>query len=345
MNWSDTRKKLLQLAARRPARRVLGPPSPFGRAGRGDVSPALSGGARAPLWFERVEEPVGSRVHDSPERLAEDRTGRSVRAASLCVASGKGGTGKSVVTASLAALFSPRGRTLVVDADLGVGNAHILQDVSPPHTFVDVVEGSLSVREVLVPCSEQVDLLAAGSGVPRMADLSSFELHLIANGLEELELEYRYLLVDSAAGVSRQTMSFARACDQTVIVTTPDLTAMTDAYAFLKVLIGGARPRPLLLVNKARDEEQAREVTDRIVGVCERFLGAGPQPIGWIPYDPTVKECVNQRGSVVHLAPEAEASRALRRVAVSLLQGLTSLHPRGLGRRLLDDAGYSSRLT
>src|SRR5262245_19798340 len=106
MNWTDTRKRLLQMASGRGAR-------PDGEASS-PPTPSPSSSRRA-----AKETPVS-------------------RAVSLCVASGKGGTGKSIVSASLAALFSPRGRTLLVDADFGVGNAHILQDVSPTVTCVDV---------------------------------------------------------------------------------------------------------------------------------------------------------------------------------------------------------------
>src|ERR1700733_6440394 len=106
---------------------------------------------------------------------------------SVCVASGKGGTGKSVVSASLAALFARSARTLIVDADMGVGNAHILQDVAPEHSFVDLVEGRCSVRDILAPCTSNLDMLAAGSGVSRMASLSSWELHLVAGGIDEIE--------------------------------------------------------------------------------------------------------------------------------------------------------------
>ena len=130
------------------------------------------------------------------------------RAASLCVASGKGGTGKSVVAASLACQLADRGRTLILDADFGVGNAHILQDVTPTATLVEVALGQASVRDALVPCSGRIDLLGAGSGVPRMAELSRYEVQLIASGLEQVETDYRYLLVDSAAGISRQTLRF-----------------------------------------------------------------------------------------------------------------------------------------
>lgn len=347
MDWTQTRKKLLQLATGRPEPVLEEGAAVSGASAAAGAVPATNGRQAAlSAWPATRAEPPreGDGGARTPTRstAADERLGRAVRARSLCVASGKGGTGKSVVAAALASLFSSRGRTLVVDADLGVGNAHILQDVSPPRTIVDVVEGRQCVRDVLVPCSGQVDLLAAGSGVPRLANLSSYEMHLVATGLEELEFDYRFLLVDSAAGVSRQTISFARASDLTLIVTTPDLTAMTDAYAFLKVLLGRRpEPRPLLLVNRARDEAEANDVTQRIVGVCDRFLGVRPRPIGWLPDDEAVISSVNRRGSVVVLEPHSEAAYSLRRTAVILLEELSRHHPRGLGHTLLADVGFS----
>ena len=332
MDWNQTRKKLLQLSSVRFGRAVtLEQPAPLPMLGWGSSRPAENGNGR----------PAGTRAASGAAV-----PGREPRAGSLCIASGKGGTGKSIVTASLAALLAPRGRTLIVDADLGVGNAHILQDVSPPRTFVDVVEGSRTVREVLVRCSERIDLLAGGSGVPRMADLSTYEMHLVATGLAELEGEYGYLLVDSAAGVSKQTLAFARASDVTLVVTTPDLTAMTDAYAFLKVLLAEpSHTTPLLLVNRVRGEEEALEVQNRIGRVCERFLGQRPQAIGWIPDDPCVREAVNQRSAVALSHPDGPATAALRRTAVSILEELARRHAAGLGHSLLEDVGYSHGLS
>ncbi len=266
------------------------------------------------------------------------------RAASICIASGKGGTGKSVVSASLATLLSARGRTLIVDADLGVGNAHILQDVSPAKSLVEVVEGRALMRDVLVPCSAQIDLVGAGCGVPRMAALSPYEMHLVATGLREVESDYRHLIFDSAAGVSKQTLDFARVSDVVVLVTTPDLTAMTDAYAFLKVLLAGdPERRPLLLVNRAADEACALEVADRIGRVCRRFLAHGPSFIGWLPDDPEVVRSVNQRSPVVVHAPHSLFSGALRPIAVRIAEELASRHARGAGRRLSEKVAYAAR--
>ena len=271
--------------------------------------------------------------------LAEHRPARAV---SLCVASGKGGTGKTVVTAALARLAAAHGRTLILDADLGVGNAHILQDVTPARTLVDVVEGTAKVADVREPCSDSLDLVAAGSGVPRMTYLSSYELHLVAYGVGELEREYDYVLVDSAAGISHQTMAFAEASDIVLVVTTPDLTAMTDAYAFLKVLYT-RRPETqvLLAVNRAEDQDEAERVRVRIGEVCERFLGVLPGSAGWIPLDPAVVRAVNHRASVVMAEPEAPASRALRVLAARVLRELARVEPRGLGRSLLRQIGLA----
>jgi flagellar biosynthesis protein FlhG len=317
MTWSETRKRLLHLTRDRM------------RAGPASTAPDPGANGRAPGGADLVP-------HDA-QRLA------SPRAASLCVASGKGGTGKSVVSASLAHLFAARGRTLLVDADLGVGNAHILQDVAPAKSFVDVVEGEASVREAVVACGGELDLVAAGSGVPRMADLSSFEMHLVATGLAEIEGDYRFLVVDSAAGVSRQTVSFARACDVVLLVTTPDLTALTDAYALLKVLANaGAERRPLLVVNRAADDAEADEVTERITRVSERFLGFAPSPIGWLPDDRAVLRTVNQRGPVVALEPEAQVSASLRKIAVRVLEEIVRHPARGFGRSLLEEIGFAA---
>jgi len=313
MSWTDTRRKLLHLASGRTPR-LGGPASPDGTQ-------------------------PGSGAHGNGN-------GHPVRrAVSLCVASGKGGTGKSIVSASLGTLFAVRGPTLLIDADFGVGNAHILQDVAPRATCVDVVEGRESVRAALAPCVQGLELLAAGSGVPRMADLSSYELHLVASGLREVEPEYEYVVVDSAAGVSHQTMAFARAADLTLIVTTPDLTAMTDAYAFLKLLCAGrAGARALLLVNRAASAEEADEVTRRIARVGERFLGAAPRLVGWLPHDALVSSCVNRRGPVVTLEPGSDVSRSMRQIATALVEELGRVQGRGFGQELQREVGYVARM-
>lgn len=276
------------------------------------------------------DAPAGS-DRDAPARAGM----HLVRAASLCVASGKGGTGKSVVSASLAALFARTGRTLLVDADMGVGNAHILQDVAPDRSFVDVVEGRASVRDIRASCGENLDLLAAGSGVSRMASLSSWEMDLVAAGLEDLEGEYRYVLVDSAAGISNQTVALAAASDLVLVVTTPDVTALTDAYAFFKVLLQ-RRPdcTPRFVVNRAASFEEGVQVSERLCAVARRFLRHEPRCVGILPDDRAVVRCVNGRAPVVSREPDSPFARALT-LAFGRIQGeLAQAGTEGLGHAL-----------
>jgi flagellar biosynthesis protein FlhG len=298
--------------------------------------------ARRLLHFRRSAEAAASRTGEASPR--RESLGVA-RAASLCVASGKGGTGKSVTTASLAARFARLGRTLIVDADMGIGNAHILQGVSPDRSFVELVAGTASPREVIASCGPGLDLIAAGSGVSKMAELSAFEMHRIAEALEHLETGYQHLLVDSAAGVSSQTVTLAAASDLCLLVTTPAVTAMTDAYAFLKVLLRSAPDaEPLLVVNRARDLEQARSVVARMETVSRRFLGRSPRWIGWVPEDEAVMEAVNARAAVVRHAPGSPAALALDHLGEVLEVELARVRHRGLGRSLMGRVVHSPRL-
>lgn len=265
-----------------------------------------------------------------------------VRAGSVCIASGKGGTGKSVVSASLATLLAERARTLLVDADFGVGNAHIMQNVAPPLSFIDLVEGEAQARDIRHRCGPRLDLLAGGSGVSHMANLGGYELHLIACGIEALELEYGYVLTDSAAGISNQTVSFAAASDVVVLVTTPDITALTDAYAFLKVLYQRRSDiTPLFLVNRAFDASEAEHVAERIVSVAHKYLGREPRCIGYLPEDRAVVRGVNARRPTVVHEPDSAFASAIHAVADEVALELGRVRHRGLGRSLLRTVGYS----
>jgi flagellar biosynthesis protein FlhG len=264
---------------------------------------------------------------------------------SLCVASGKGGVGKTVVSAALAQLFARLGRTLLLDGDLGVGNAHLLQDVQPARHLGHLAEGSAAVGDLVISCGPGLDLLAAGTGLPHMSDLDLQQRGRIARGLVEIEEEYRTSLVDSAAGVSEQTLSFAVAADATLLITTPDVTALTDAYAFFKVLRQRRPGAPtFLVVNRARDAREAERATARFVEVSGRFLGDAPRVLGWLPEDASVRLAVNQRRSVLRHEPRSAVSRALADLFARLERALAPLPAGGLGRGLLGEGRRGARL-
>jgi len=253
----------------------------------------------------------------------------------MCIASGKGGTGKSVVTASIASVLAQTSRVLLVDADLGVGNAHILQDVAPEHSLVDLVEGRVRARDIVVNCAQNLDLLAAGSGVSHMASLEPWELSLVAGAIAELERDYDWVLVDSGAGISAQTVMLAAACERTWIVTTPDVTALTDAYAFLKVLVKREpHAAPAFVVNRAANAQEADLVAERLTNAARKFLARELRYLGWLPDDRAVGRCVNARSPVVRREPDSPFAAAVRDLVTAVDQEASHGARLGLGARL-----------
>ncbi len=287
----------------------------------------------------RVRE-KSSRAGPVREAVRTPAEPRSSGAGSICVVSGKGGTGKSSVSASLAALLARRGRTLLLDADLGCANAHILQDVHPEHTFADVIAGRVEMESIVTPCANGVELLAGGSGFASLAGLKAFELEMIGRGLQRLEPSYDHLVVDSAAGLSRQTVAFASACDASLLITTPDVTAMTDAYAFLKVFVrqcaaqGIARPMPYLVVNRAQSEEEAKQVARRLQNVVSKFLGARIELLAVLPDDRAALRAIQRRSAVVDSEPESELSRAIVTLSCGVAARLAHTETQAAGARL-----------
>lgn len=254
---------------------------------------------------------------------------------SVCVVSGKGGTGKSMISASLAFLLSEQGNTLLFDADLGVANAHILQGIRPTHTIAEVIAGQTSMKNVVTPCYEGLDLLAGGSGVAQLASLNGGELEVLGASLRSVEEEYTHMVVDSAAGLSRQTIAFAAASDRVLVVTTPAVTALTDAYAFLKVLLT-RRPhcRPRLIINRVVVPEEGERAAERLIDVTKRFLGVELECIAQLPDDRAAFVATQEQRPVVRGGGNSHLALALRELGRNVIEDLDAAQPRGFGSSL-----------
>src|SRR3954471_18982318 len=159
------------------------------------------------------------------------------RASVIAVTSGKGGVGKSNVAVNLAIKLASAGKTVVLlDADLGLANADVLCNVDLPHNLAAVIARKKELHEVMVKAPGGFSLVGGASGLARMADLSDADRGRIVRALAELEERADIILVDTGAGISPNVLSFTRAADHVLVVTTPEPTAITDAYAVIKVL-------------------------------------------------------------------------------------------------------------
>lgn len=239
----------------------------------------------------------------------------------IVVTSGKGGVGKTNITVNLALTFAKRGKkTLLFDADLGMANVDVLLGISPPHSLADVIAGDLRLDQVLVPVNENLELVPGGSGISELANLPPDRLNDLLARLSELEGRAEILLIDTGAGISRQVLDFVMAAHEVIVVTTPEPTAITDAYGMIKSL-NSQNPAAMvhLLVNQADSEQEARTVASKLTMIVERFLAIKVHFLGVIEKDVNVGRAVLQQKAFSALYPYALASRRLNILAGTLL--------------------------
>ena len=262
-------------------------------------------------------------VHDQAAALRSLARARP-RATVIAITSGKGGVGKSNVAVNLAIRFAKSGKDVVLlDADLGLANADVLCNVDLPANLSHVIARKRELRDVLVQAPGGFRLIGGASGLARMADLTDDDRGRLLEALAELEQQADIIIIDTGAGISPNVLSFTRAADHVLVVTTPEPTAITDAYAVIKVVSRDPGNRRInLLVNQARSAGEGRIVHDRIARVAKQFLGATVFDAGHVMSDDAVPLAVRRRVPFVLSTPNCPAGQCITRLAMRFEQGL-----------------------
>jgi flagellar biosynthesis protein FlhG len=240
------------------------------------------------------------------------------------IGSGKGGTGKTLVTLSLARALALDGeKVLVCDADLGLSNTTVQLGVESGGDLAGVLSGNRTLKDSVCGIEGGIarrggfDLLAAPAGSGALANIQPVTLERLITILRNAKA-YDRVLLDLAAGVDDTVLGFAARADETVLVMSPDPASLTDAYAFAKLLQRRGSELPSFVVNKAVSDQEARRCADALINSSRAFLDAAPEYLGGIPRDPKVLDAVRRQGNLLLLYPQCHAAEALGLVARKL---------------------------
>ena len=253
----------------------------------------------------------------------DSRAPQGRRARITAVTSGKGGVGKTFVAVNLAAALARRGeRVLVLDADLGLANLDVVLNLSPKITLHDVFTGKHVLEDAIVPVAGGFSVLLAGSGMVEYSRLTPEVRDQLLATIEAVTPRFDRVLLDTGAGISDVVLYTLSLAQDVLVVTTPEPTALTDAYATIKVLAATQGRRSVLLaVNQSLNGGEGRSIANQLQLVIDRFVNPGLDVpiklefVGEVPTDPHVRTAVQKRQLLLELYPGTPAAAALLAIA------------------------------
>lgn len=281
--------------------------------------------------------------------------GRAVQMAKMiAVGSGKGGVGKSNFCVNFALALSQKGvRVLVIDTDVGFANVEVLVNVNPSHSLLDVLKGR-RLADLVEHAPSGLSFISGGNGLFSLSNVNEQDFDLLLRELHQVCSMYDIVLLDCAAGFTEVSRQVVGASDELIMVTTPEPTAMTDAYAFMKLLIQhNALPSTKILINRASTFTHAKQAADTLMNVATKFLLTDLGVLGYILEDATVGEAVMRQIPVLNYAFGSRVSSCYLQVASNFVRqdvrtpkaGITGFFDRLLRMRRLSgksDNGHSA---
>ncbi|MEL7608375.1 MAG: MinD/ParA family protein [Bacillota bacterium] len=235
----------------------------------------------------------------------------------IAVTSAKGGVGKSSVALNLAIALSQRGkRMLVVDMDFGLANIDVMLGVRSQYDLLNVIEGDRDLRDIIATEQYGVHFISGGSGVEALIKINTDQLKRAISNLLCLEDLIDIIIFDTGAGITDNILRLICASHQTILVTTPEPTAIMDAYALMKTLSKEEnKPELHLVVNKADSAQEAESAANGFIRIAEKYTGMHISNLGVIYRDSNMIKAVKKQVPLLISFPKSEASLNISQIA------------------------------
>ena len=239
----------------------------------------------------------------------------------ITIASGKGGVGKTNVATNIALAYAAMGqRVVLMDADLGLANVNVVLGIIPKYNLYHVIRKQKQMKDILMSTDYGIQIVAGASGFAKIANLSEEEREGFVAELKQLA-DADVIIIDAGAGVGNNVLAFVAAADEAIIVTTPEPTAITDAYGIIKIIATEIDNLSLglkLVVNRVSSVTEGKKVAERVINIAGQFLNLKIDYLGYVYEDPAVQQAVVRQKPFLLLDPRCRASICIRQIASRL---------------------------
>lgn len=241
----------------------------------------------------------------------------------ITVTSGKGGVGKSNFTLNFALTLQSKGyKVLVFDADIGLANIDVLMGISSKYNLYHLLKKEKTIWEIIQKGYNDLDFIAGGSGFNDLLRLTDEELNYFAEQVMQLNGYVDFIIFDTGAGLSKETLKFILAAEEAFVVTTPEPTSITDAYAIIKMVNSmGHDVSFKLVINRVTDAKEGKHTADKISLVAKQFLDIHIPTLGFVDDDLAVSKAVKKQIPFTVAFPNSAASRSLQLLVDNYMNG------------------------
>lgn len=242
-------------------------------------------------------------------------------AKTISIISGKGGVGKSNIALNFSLELMNQGKKVIIfDLDVGMGNIHILLGLQPDKTIIDLLNENLSIYDVIAYGPEGLAYIAGGTGLTGFLELTEDRKNHFYMQYNELVQMYDYIIFDMGAGVTQDSLFFILASDESIVVTTPEPTSITDAYSMVKQIVNHGGEMPIhIILNRAISQKEGIAALRRFQHVIKQFLHIQTNGMGVIPEDQIVTQAVLQQTPYMLLNKKSQAAKSMRKLTENYL--------------------------
>lgn len=249
-------------------------------------------------------------------RLVLETDKKQKKTKTIAITSGKGGVGKTSVAVSLAIALAKNGSSVtLLDADLGLANINVILGIIPKYNLYHVIKGQKKLKDIVIDVPEGIKIIAGASGFHQLANLDPKQRAEFISSVSELDSD-DFMIIDTGAGVSQNVLSFVMASDEIMVVTTPEPTAITDAYGIIKSIAAQSPDKIIkIIVNRVLSVAEGNRVAQRVINIAGQFLNIKVENLGFIYDDIYVPKSVRNQKPFFVSYPKSKASGCIAIIA------------------------------